>query len=283
MRWHSCLTCGGFQGFTIIEMLVVIAILSLLLSITAPVVRRAKEAGRRVVCMSNVGQLGLAWDLYATENDDRICSAMTHFNDPVKSQQYGLSGNTLNNWVADGPGLPFNGIANTEKALRDGVLWSYVETEQLYLCPTDRRGLVRSYAISHTMGGDSTYGEKNFHKLSDIKASSDRLVFIDAIAGSQRHADGTIHNLGSFDPIDTSRDLWMCGAMMLTDRHTNGCNMTYADMHVEQWKWENPRTIDFIEGAISFDEFQAGSIDNGDLFRLKRLIRGINTKESTND
>ena len=264
-----------FGAFTLLEVLVVIGIIALLMSIAMPIGRRAKEEGRRVVCLSNIGELGMAWNLYAAENKDMLCSAMTHFNDRSKSAEYELAGNTLNNWVADGPGLPYNGVANTEQALRDGVLWKYNEVPDLYKCATDRRGLVRSYAISHTMGCDSSYGETNYRAMPQIQGSSNRLVFIDSIAGSDRQYDGTIHNLGSFDPIDTSRDLWVCGAMMLTTRHSGGSNMCFADMHCETWKWEDKATLDFADGLISFDEFQAGSSVNRDLDRLKRLIVGM--------
>ncbi len=275
MRMDGRFGRRSFRGFTLLEVLVVIGIIALLMSIAMPIGRRVKEEGRRVVCMANIGELGMAWSLYAAENNDMLCSAMTHFNDYAKSEEYELEGNTFNNWVADGPGLPFNGVANTEKALGDGVLWRYVEEGDVYKCPTDRRGLVRSYALSHTMGCESSYGETNYKMISQVKNSSGRLVFIDALAGSARQYDGTIHNLGSFDPIDTSRDLWMCGAMMLSTRHSGGSNMCFADMHCEGWKWEDKATLDFADGVISFSDFQAGSSVNKDLDRLKRLIGGM--------
>ena len=165
MRLNVRSSGWNLRGFTLLEILVVIGIISLLLSIAMPIGRRAKEESRQVVCMSNIGELGMAWSLYAAENNDMLCSAMTHFNDRTKSAEYELDGNTFNNWVSDGPGLPFNGVANTEQALQDGVLWRYIEEADLYKCATDRRGLVRSYAISHTMGCDSSYGEKNYNMI----------------------------------------------------------------------------------------------------------------------
>jgi len=268
----------GGRGFTLIEMLVVIAILSVLLSVISPSLRAVKEKGRGVVCMSNAGELGMAWSMYATENHDRLCSAMTHFNDRGLSEAYGLAGNTLNNWVADGPGLPFNATANTEAALEAGVLWRYTEIAEVYRCPSDRRRLVRSYALSHTMGCKSSYGGTNCQLLGEVRNPSDKLVVVDAVAGSERHYDGTIHNLGSFDPIDTSRDLWMCGAMLMTSRHRGGCMMCFADMHCGPWKWQDGRTLDFIEGRMTFDEFQSQSLTNADLLNLKPLIRGVSER-----
>lgn len=57
------------RGFTLIELLVVIAIISLLVSILLPSLNRAKELGRDVVCRSNLRNLGMTVQLYATDYD----------------------------------------------------------------------------------------------------------------------------------------------------------------------------------------------------------------------
>ncbi len=59
-------------GFTLIELLVVIAIIAILMAIMMPALNRAKEQGKRAVCLNNLRQLTLAWIMYADENDDRI-------------------------------------------------------------------------------------------------------------------------------------------------------------------------------------------------------------------
>ena len=60
------------RAFTLIELLVVIAIIAILMAILMPALNRVKEQGRRAVCLSNLRQLQLAWDMYATENDDKV-------------------------------------------------------------------------------------------------------------------------------------------------------------------------------------------------------------------
>jgi len=62
------------KGFTLIELLVVIAIIALLMAILMPALKRAKEQGERAVCLSNLKQLGLAWILYADDNEDKLVS-----------------------------------------------------------------------------------------------------------------------------------------------------------------------------------------------------------------
>jgi prepilin-type N-terminal cleavage/methylation domain-containing protein/prepilin-type processing-associated H-X9-DG protein len=59
-------------GFTLIELLVVVAILGLLMSILLPSLRSAKVSAKRVVCGTNLRQLGVAMQSYLNENGDRF-------------------------------------------------------------------------------------------------------------------------------------------------------------------------------------------------------------------
>jgi len=51
-------------GFTLIELLVVIAIIGILASMVFPVFARARESARKVVCLSNVKNIALAFQMY---------------------------------------------------------------------------------------------------------------------------------------------------------------------------------------------------------------------------
>lgn len=58
------------RAFTLIELLVVIAIIAILAAILFPVFAQAKEAAKKSQCLSNMKQLGVAYSLYMTDNDD---------------------------------------------------------------------------------------------------------------------------------------------------------------------------------------------------------------------
>jgi len=59
-------------AFSLLELLVVIALISTLAALLLPALSRAKDAGRRAACLSNLHQIGVALQLYVQENNNRL-------------------------------------------------------------------------------------------------------------------------------------------------------------------------------------------------------------------
>ena len=60
-------------GFTLIELLVVIAIIAILAALLLPALNRAREQAKQSACQSNLKNIGLAMQMYATDYGDFVC------------------------------------------------------------------------------------------------------------------------------------------------------------------------------------------------------------------
>ncbi len=124
------------SGFTLIELLVVIAIISLLVSILVPSLNRAKELARIVVCLSNMRSLGLASQLYASENDGILPG-----NDNVGWSTISTGTGQFLSWTMQLNGVrhvPPSYLANTGVAYVEGALdggWNFLPPE--LRCPSN--------------------------------------------------------------------------------------------------------------------------------------------------
>src|SRR5438552_18131271 len=63
---------GSRLGFTLIELLVVIAVIAILAALLLPALATARESGRKARCLSNLHQMGIAIQAYASDHEGKI-------------------------------------------------------------------------------------------------------------------------------------------------------------------------------------------------------------------
>jgi len=228
----ACKRMRGGRGFTLIELLVVIAIIAILLAVLVPGLKRVKEQGRRIVCLSNLRQMMICWEMYAEENDDRIVNGNT------STGGFNKDGTCWVYWPGRGA---------TEQVriqgIEDGLLFPYCSGIDIYRCPTGMRDELVTYAIMDRMNGyDSIPGAREIlKKKSEITSPGRRAVFVDE--GRLSPSSWTIF----YD-----REQWWD---QITARHGNGTDFSFADGHSEYWKWSDERTLKVCN--VDYDDWQS--------------------------
>jgi len=243
----------GRNAFTLIELLVVIAVIAVLMAILMPALNRAREQGKRTVCMSNLKQLMLAWVLYADDHDQRIVNSCT------------VSG--TGGHPSSEPCWLYFYNEPSEQTRIDGVkrgsLFPYVNDLKLYKCPTGIRGEVNTYGIVDAMNGEMTYQTvpKSVYILrkTHIRRPGERFVFVDE--GRTSTQSWT---------VPYAQERWWDAPPV---RHGNGSNWGFADSHVEYWKWRDYRTTQLGKQEGNWNASSAAK-GNEDLYRVQRAAWG---------
>lgn len=258
------------NGFTLVEMLVVIAIIAILASMLIPAFSLAKQRALSTKCRSNLRQLTLAWVLYTDDNRDYLPPNNFVFNWSILSP----SGD-LNSWC--------RGNAQTEvgdASIRQGLLWNYNKSAGIYRCPSDRSRVRnspgstsftsmprnRSYNMSGSIHCDVTSLDiPDYRKLSSIKSPppSRFFVFIDTDEDSIQGSHFMVFPEG-FLP----RQLW---GDLPSDRHNQGANLSFADGSVDHWRWRTPKNWKQFGQSATPEE-------RPDIIRLQKSVRALPVK-----
>ena len=105
------------SGFTVIELLTVIAIISVLASILLPALSKSRDRAQAIICLNNNKQLVLAWHLYASDNEERL---------PYNLGMVGTSFRTDLNWVNNVMTWDLNSDNTNTATLTKASLGSFV-------------------------------------------------------------------------------------------------------------------------------------------------------------
>jgi prepilin-type N-terminal cleavage/methylation domain-containing protein len=147
----------GPRGFTLVEVLVVIAIIGMLVGLLLPAVQQAREAARRTQCLNNLKQIGLALHNYATANST--------FPPSFCIRPGSALGTNNGSWSIHGRILPYIEQTNAYQRVRLDVPWdAQVSTgvptmrTAVYVCPSEVNDRVRVDASGNPYTYPQTYG-----------------------------------------------------------------------------------------------------------------------------
>jgi len=218
-------------AFTLIEILTVIAIISILAAMLLPSFSRAREMARRTSCASNMKQLGLGFQQYLQDYDGRFPYAGNW-------QSWGNGGH----WVA---GVNGTGTAGSPGALaaftkaadyaptgavaniQGGGLYTYVKSTQIYVCPSSRDGQQTglSYSMNCVLGGSAEFSVQN---------QSDVILLIDEAYPSDAY-------------------FWVSADPAASDQfqtvHNGGGNILFCDGHVKFYPFAKFYAGDNADGS----------------------------------
>lgn len=221
------------KAFTLIELLVVIAIIALLLSIIAPALRKAKDAGQRIVCSNNVRSLGTANQIYASEHNGWYVPVW----DPSRSAG-------MTHWVGN---PDFRSYMQMDQLQDNPAAGSYDSPDKL-LCPSDRisrdpanageGNVLISYGYNLTDWGFDS-GSYKGHRSSNLKLPASKLAFTESVDWWVDWSGANYQN--GWDKLDQASltdyknaDPRVDGPVLY--RHAEGANVGFYDGHVDYMK-----------------------------------------------
>ncbi len=215
------------RGFSLIDVLVSLTVIILLISIMLPSISMVRESARKVICSSDMRQIGLGMNLYAEDNKSMLPSSVylkspesrntqavnPHLMDTIRTDPNEFNAREWDQW--DGIGLLF--------------YKSYVSAPGVYYCP--------SHTGSNTL--EAYEDQWNFSTDSEIIAN---YQYRGIGPTGQRH----LYNMKSTDAMVTD------SLRSIEDlNHENGLNILAAGLSV---KWFDDANSEILQSVASRTE-----------------------------
>lgn len=233
------------DGFTIAELLVSLAIISILAGLLLPAISQAREAARRITCLNNLRQQSLA---------------VIQYHDTHRYLPLGSDSLTKKNWAWSAAILPQLSEPGLASQLNHDVAWHDLSNRRpvtsrlpVYRCPSAIHrfpGQMDYGGIMGTSWADLTpgYGPMESFGCGVFIISDERqpgpIGFLDVIDGLSQ----TAMIVESVDRFEGEAGLWASGKNCLShnvaqmsksipgeifSRHPDGANVAFADGRVE--------------------------------------------------
>jgi prepilin-type N-terminal cleavage/methylation domain-containing protein/prepilin-type processing-associated H-X9-DG protein len=261
------------SGFTLIELIVVIAIIAILAGLLLPVLSKTRGKGQSIACLGNLKQIQLGWKSYVDDNDDRLPGNISRIVFPDRVNQPG-------SWV-----LGNTQIDTNDSNIRAGVIFDYVRDPRVYRCPADKSTVRDHPALRRTR----SYSMHEFYNCDVISGTAldsidgtpfDKLKYSQIVDPEPSRAWVLIdeNELWIRDGIFIIGNPWFAPeahrpvdwwAAFPSRRHNNGDNLSFADGHVEYHKWL------FYRSVTRYDQVETFVVNAQDSADLSWLEAGI--------
>jgi prepilin-type N-terminal cleavage/methylation domain-containing protein/prepilin-type processing-associated H-X9-DG protein len=226
------------QGFTLVELLVVITIIGVLVALLVPALAKGRVQARRTACVSSLRQLALASQMYWADNDDRLFPY--RFGNDAEGTRYWFG------WLARG------NEGERAFASGQGALHPYLKGAALTTCP-ELNYRSRHFKLKAT-GAAYGYGY-NLHlsaplappnpRISRIKSQDSVVLFADAAQVNTFQPPATPEN-----PL--LEEFYYVNATEPTThfRHAGKAGAAFMDGHVDQLPPDGSAPDERLPGEI---------------------------------
>jgi prepilin-type N-terminal cleavage/methylation domain-containing protein/prepilin-type processing-associated H-X9-DG protein len=198
-------------GFTLVELLVVVAVIAILAAILFPVFARAREKARQTKCLSNLRQVGLALRMYVDDYDGLYPTVLAEDTSP------------------DTPGaFDLNAVADWTEMIAD-----HLKDKQIQRCPSDlapAAGFESSYALNAWFEYHLTQ--------NDVTHQSDTILLAERLnnAETEKHSEHFVWWLWqgkTWPPAATPDPTQAASQELALIRHNGQSNYMFADGHLK--------------------------------------------------